>query len=251
MFKLIAYNINPTNILPDPNHQKIVTELIKNNKGVIILAPDLVESTPTVMFIPSFTITPSAEATLMKLIADRVKGLNKYLVVATNVGSPMSLDEMITNNPNIQIIPLTDSQRAPRRTDGNGLISEIKKAGENLIGKSTKELVTFANNCIGNTEFFAVGRTNGPTDKIIQDITHKGYRIRYDVNSRISIANEAGTIKLTFTFKPRKDSNMAKVALIDNREIIILQKDFNLWLLGLNVLLNNWDLVVEQIKKLF
>lgn len=87
---------------------------------------------------------------------------------------------------------------------------------------------------------FAVGRTNGPTDKLIGDsVTPEGFKVKYDANARIEISKE-DLIKITFTFKPQKDRNMAKV-VYKGQSTVIMQKDWDLWTLGLSAFLGDLD----------
>lgn len=87
--------------------------------------------------------------------------------------------------------------------------------------------------------FYAVGRTNGPTDTVINDYQQEDFRVRYDVNSRIEILLDG--YKLTFTFRPQRTRNMAKLILPDAKELVIRESDFDLWLLGLYVLTNDYN----------
>lgn len=95
---------------------------------------------------------------------------------------------------------------------------------------------------------FSVGRVNGPTDKVVNDVTINGVQIKYDVNSRIEI-NSNGYY-LRYTFKMIPSQNMAKLILPNYQDRVVLQYDFDLFTLGVLVLTQDNNDVVSMFKDL-
>lgn len=95
---------------------------------------------------------------------------------------------------------------------------------------------------------FAVGRVNGPTDKVVNDVTINGVQIKYDVNSRIEINSKGYYLRYTFKMIPTQ--NMAKLILPNHEDRVILQQDFDLFTLGVFVLTQDNNDVVTMFNDL-
>lgn len=95
---------------------------------------------------------------------------------------------------------------------------------------------------------FAVGRVNGPTDKVVNDVTINGVQIKYDVNSRIEINSKGYYLRYTFKMIPTQ--NMAKLILPNHEDRVVLQQDFDLFTLGVFVLTQDNNDVVTMFNDL-
>ena len=95
---------------------------------------------------------------------------------------------------------------------------------------------------------FAVGRVNGPTDKVVNDVTINGVQIKYDVNSRIEINSKGYYLRYTFKMIPTQ--NMAKLILPNHEDRVVLQQDFDLFTLGVFVLTQDSNDVVTMFNDL-
>lgn len=207
--KLLKYNRNNVNYLVNPDLSPLVTSHITSsqpNLTHIILASDALQTEPSNQPAASFAIDPTGAANLERYLAANLGKAwrDQWIIDLTLPSQPLSLEEALKTAVITFIYP-------------KPLHKQVK--------------------------LFSVGRTNGPTDKDIMSHTFEqpegNIRFRYDVNSRIEIIKN--DTKLTFTFRPLKEKNMAKLIYPNKREAVILQANTNLWLLGLHVLLNQWE----------
>jgi len=215
--KLIKYNKNNVNYPTEAKIVNIIRNFPPTQFTQIIISSDSLPTEPSHQPIAEFTFDDAGVNKLRKFVFEKLGDSSEFWVVRILCTiNPLDLSNAIDNSQELNIIYPTELPRS-----------------------SSKQV-----------QLFSVGRTNGPTDKdimrYIDENNGSPISYRYDVNSRIEILKSGK--KLTFTFRPLKEKNMAKITDENKREAVILQSQVDLWLLGLHVLLNQWDKASEIVN---
>jgi len=233
--KLIRYRENIVNYPDD----RILRNKLKDNTtdDSLVLASDKIPSRATRSPKPDFAITPEDEANLQNIIYSDPKLAERYkeykdnclITIFLRGLKPTSLS-FLTEGADYLVQVLTPVDKYGDYSKNFTELPEgIRKAGDSV-------------------GLFSVGRVNGPTDKVTWEDDSTGVDMKYDVNGRISMSKDG--YLLTYTFKKGRETNMAKLILPNYLMKVIMQKDFDLFLMGIYVLTRDAKNAAEMFNEL-
>lgn len=226
--KLLSYK---NNILQLPENRVLRNKLYDLSKSdCLVIADDKVKTRATRTIRINFRLD---DLSFNKLLSNQPKYIpgNCLVVVYLRGKDYTSLEQLVNADDyyvNVRCDKVDDSLLGQLMVD-DAVSNDIKQSA-----KTIKE--------------FAVGRVNGPTDKVVNDVTINGVQIKYDVNSRIEINSKGYYLRYTFKMIPTQ--NMAKLILPNHEDRVVLQQDFDLFTLGVFVLTQDNNDVVTMFNDL-